>query len=361
MAISLRAAGTATSATAAVTAVNPAVPTGTVAGDLSVLNVWVKPYNATVTTPAGWTKIGEHTNGTTVAGTDTGSMKVLVFVRESATVGAIGNLAQTSANSMGAVINSYQKAAGTTWNYSTWCKGGDAANGANYSATGDAGLSVATGDWVCQATAVNGDVGTLSAFAIAGMTGATLGTYVSQQNAAVTTGNDSRGVIGDIPITAGTSNVAPTFTYTNSSSTSGTTIWLRLREVVAAPVASFTTSATTITAGQTVTFTDTSTNTPTSWAWTFPGGTPASASTKGPHVVTFNTPGTYVVTLQATNAGGSNTTSPGTTITVNAAPTAVAKIWNGTQFRGTGIQVWNGTSWRTDAKVWNGTQWVPFG
>lgn len=230
--ITLRAAGTATSATAAVTAVNPAVPAGATTGDLSHLTVWAKPYSTAITTPSGWTKIGEATNGTTASGTDTGSTKVAVYVLESASVGAIGNITQSGADSMGAVINTYAKDATKSWDVSAFTAGGDSANGANYSATGAAGISVAADDWVLQSTAVNGDVGTPSAFAIGGMSGATLGTYVSRQSAAVTTGNDTRGVVGDIPVTAGSSSSAPTFTYTNASSGSGTTMWLRLRQVV---------------------------------------------------------------------------------------------------------------------------------
>lgn len=84
------------------------------------------------------------------------------------------------------------------------------------------------------------------------------------------------------------------------------------------PVASFTASANTICAGQSITFTSTSTNNPTSVAWTFPGGTPTS-STQATQQVTFNTPGTYTITLVATNPSGSNTTTQ--TITVNAVPT----------------------------------------
>lgn len=233
MTISLRAAGTATGATAAVTAVNPAVPAGATTGDLSVLTVWVKPYNAMITTPTGWTKVGEHTNGTTVAGTDTGSTKVAVYVLEDAAPGAIGNIGQTSANSMGAVVNTYARDEGA-WNYAAFTQGFDATNAANHSATGDAGIGVAAGDWVLQSTAVNGDLGTPSAMAVGGMFGATLGAYVNRQSAAVTTGTDSRGIVGDIPVTAGSSTAAPTFTYTNASAGSGTTIWLRLRLDVAA-------------------------------------------------------------------------------------------------------------------------------
>jgi hypothetical protein len=88
----------------------------------------------------------------------------------------------------------------------------------------------------------------------------------------------------------------------------------------ATPVANFTGTPTTICAGQSVTFTDASTNTPTSWAWTFTGGTPASSTVQNP-VVVYNTPGTYSVTLTATNSSGSSTPFTRTGyITVNAVP-----------------------------------------
>ncbi|HMQ77848.1 MAG TPA: proprotein convertase P-domain-containing protein, partial [Flavobacteriales bacterium] len=74
--------------------------------------------------------------------------------------------------------------------------------------------------------------------------------------------------------------------------------------------------------GGTVTYTDASLLSPTSWAWTFPGGTPSSSTAQNP-VVTYNTPGTYSVTLTATNASGPGTTMTKTGyITVFTAPAA---------------------------------------
>lgn len=72
------------------------------------------------------------------------------------------------------------------------------------------------------------------------------------------------------------------------------------------PVANFTSTATTICAGSSVTFTDLSTNTPTSWAWTFTGGTPATSSAQNPTIL-YSAGGTYQVSLTATNGSGSNT------------------------------------------------------
>ena len=73
-----------------------------------------------------------------------------------------------------------------------------------------------------------------------------------------------------------------------------------------APTADFSGNPLSGCAPMTVNFTDLSLNTPTSWNWTFTGGTPASSTLQNPSV-TYNTPGTYSVTLVATNASGSDT------------------------------------------------------
>ncbi len=91
-----------------------------------------------------------------------------------------------------------------------------------------------------------------------------------------------------------------------------------------APVAAFTISDNTICQNSCITFTDQSTNTPTSWSWTFAGGNPSSSSSQNPGTICFSTSGTYSVTLIATNAFGSNSTSQ--SITVFGLPTANAGV-----------------------------------
>jgi lysophospholipase L1-like esterase len=194
-----------------------------------------KPYTTTITTPTGWTKIGEATNGTVANAADLGSTKIAMYVRENAPVGAIPAITMATADTACAVIHSYSKDASDDWDYSVFTTGGDTTNGTNYSATGSA-IATASGDMVIAATAVNSDLGTVSAQAIGGMSGSTLSQNVRTAGVTgtgtglVTTGNDSRLIVVDALITAGSSAAAPTFTYTNASSTSGTTLWLRLRE-----------------------------------------------------------------------------------------------------------------------------------
>ena len=88
--------------------------------------------------------------------------------------------------------------------------------------------------------------------------------------------------------------------------------------------ADFVGNPTTVLAGGTVQFTDLSTNNPTSWSWTFPGGTPATSTIKNP-IVTYNTPGTYNVTLTASNGNTTDTEIKTNYITVldpSSAPNA---------------------------------------
>lgn len=91
------------------------------------------------------------------------------------------------------------------------------------------------------------------------------------------------------------------------------------------PTASFTTSATSICEGESITFTDASTGTNVNaWTWNFSGGTPATANTQGPHTVTFNTAGTYTVDLTITDANGTDDTVAINLIVVNPPPTVTA-------------------------------------
>jgi len=89
------------------------------------------------------------------------------------------------------------------------------------------------------------------------------------------------------------------------------------RSSAVAPVASFTGTPTVGTAPLTVTFTDSSTNTPTNWNWNFGDGNVSNA--KNP-VHTYVNAGNHTVSLTATNAEGSNTTTMTNYITVSSPP-----------------------------------------
>ncbi len=94
---------------------------------------------------------------------------------------------------------------------------------------------------------------------------------------------------------------------------------------VVAPVAAFSIGGgSEVCAGGTVNFTDQSTNSPSQWAWTFEGGNPATSSAQNPTNVQFASPGTYTISLTASNSGGSNTVTQ--SITVNPLPSATITV-----------------------------------
>lgn len=84
------------------------------------------------------------------------------------------------------------------------------------------------------------------------------------------------------------------------------------------PQAEFSGNPVIILEGQTVDFTDLSIYNPTSWSWSFPGGTPSTFNGQTPPSITYNTAGTYDVTLTVTNANGNDTETKTDYITVNS-------------------------------------------
>ena len=88
---------------------------------------------------------------------------------------------------------------------------------------------------------------------------------------------------------------------------------------VTPPTALFIASPTLLCAGSSVTYTDASTGA-TGWTWSFPNGTPNTATGIGPHVITYNTPGgPYDAQLDVVNAYGTDTDLQSGLITVVAA------------------------------------------
>jgi len=80
-----------------------------------------------------------------------------------------------------------------------------------------------------------------------------------------------------------------------------------------------------ICAGESVDFSDASYNAVSGWTWNFPGGSPSSSSAQNPSV-TYNTPGTYNVSLAATDGTGSQSTTKTAYITVLPAGTMLPYV-----------------------------------
>jgi PKD repeat protein len=76
-------------------------------------------------------------------------------------------------------------------------------------------------------------------------------------------------------------------------------------QVTAPPVANFTSDKQTVLRGGEVAFTDLSSNFSTTWTWSFEGGDPATSNLQNPRVK-YQNPGTFKVTLVASNSQGSS-------------------------------------------------------
>lgn len=92
------------------------------------------------------------------------------------------------------------------------------------------------------------------------------------------------------------------------------------------PIADFSTPLATIKPGTSINFHDLSQGIPSGWNWTFAGGNPASSSLQNPANITYNTEGTYSVTLVASNLFGTNTITRTGYITVTNTPSPVVNF-----------------------------------
>lgn len=125
------------------------------------------------------------------------------------------------------------------------------------------------------------------------------------------------------------SEVNPSHTYTadgtytvilSATNNCGTVTSSQTVTVSTGPTADFTATPSSGCAPLTVELTNTSSSNATAFDWQFPGGTPSSSTEQTPPSVVYDAPGTYTVTLTASNAAGSSTFTQN--IVVNGTPTA---------------------------------------
>ncbi len=145
----------------------------------------------------------------------------------------------------------------------------------------------------------------------------------------------------------------PSHAYTNAgiytvtlTASNATTSSVATKQVVVAAspiVAAFDISNANPAIGANVTFTDKSIGSPTSWQWSFGDGSTSAAQNP---VHAYAGPGTYTVSLIASNGSTSNMASK--TVTVAAAPVFRTLVSVAAQTAGVG-----GTSWRTELNIFN--------
>lgn len=122
------------------------------------------------------------------------------------------------------------------------------------------------------------------------------------------------------------------------------------------PTADFTANRNMVCEGGTITFTDKSWNgTVVSRVWTFPGGTPSTSTVSAP-VVTYNTAGSYPVTLTVTNASGSNSATKQGFVNIGVSTAeAVAPVIESFDDPTVTTQGWIITNYNNDYIYWHQT------
>ena len=186
-------------------------------------------------------------------------------------------------------------------------------------------------------TGVPGTVGYGATFQVQTPDAAGIGSVVLVRPGAATHAFDMEQRLVGVSYTVGTGvlnvtappngNIAPPGYYMlfvlNAAGVPSVARFVRLTSLAnQAPVATITSPASNVTRnpGGAVSFAGTGTDpdgTISAYAWTFPGGSPASSSVASPGNVTYTTPGTYVATLRVTDNGG--LVSPAATRTITIA------------------------------------------
>ena len=205
------------------------------------------------------------------------------------------------------------------------------ASSAGYTAGGTATTWTETGVTASNAPPVGASIGSSGAF------GASSWTTV-----------DVTSLVGTGKLSIALSGINGTAVRMSSRESGATTTPQLVLERASAPppqppVASFTPSLTTQTAGLPISFTDTSTNTPTSWAWDFGDGT--SSTLQNPSH-TWTTAGPYTVSLTATNGVGPSVPAAtvGITIDPDGSPPTTPSTFTATASGSTAINLAWGAS-----------------
>ncbi len=120
----------------------------------------------------------------------------------------------------------------------------------------------------------------------------------------------------------GTYTVTLTATNSAGSNTTSSTGYITVDSIIS-PVVSFSADIKSGTVPFTVQFTDTSSYSPAAWEWSFGDG---SSSTEENPLHTYTTAGSYSVTLTATNAGGSRTTTASNYISASPVTTVSTTV-----------------------------------
>ncbi len=225
------------------TTATPTLQSVTAAGDRVYVCVVSSPPTATVTVPTGWTQVLSVSLGTTVtAGAGVGPRRFTVLYRDYDGAWTMpGFSVSGTGQGITASAHTFRKAATEVFVAETTASGSDTGTGTTLGAvTGNANLSVASGDIVMCLGGISDGGMTFSAQTLTGNTGATNGTVTERSDGNTANGHAVGQSVWTAPITAGgPSTAAPTAQATLSGSSDGGIAFVRVR-VAAAPAGAVT-------------------------------------------------------------------------------------------------------------------------
>ncbi len=242
--------------------------------------------------------------------------------------------ASTTSICVGQSINFTDNSTGGPTSWSWTFPGGTPASSTLQNVTGVTWNTAGTYTVTLTATNSNGNSSTTQVITVNPLPVVTAtanpSTICVGQQTSLTGGGASTYVWNPGNISGSPVNVSPavTTTYTvTGTSVAGCTATAQVTVIVQpcnVPQVSFIASDSSICVGSCINFTDQSSNNPTSWSWTFTGAATGTSTAQNPTNICYNTPGTYAVTLVATNSNGNGTLTKTSYIVVNPPPVANA-------------------------------------
>lgn len=217
--IQFHAQGTILKATSNPTFVAPTQSTA----DFNLLFVVVKPYNGSITPPAGWELLIDTTSGSVASGSDTGSVRLLVYYNMT---GVTGNAVCTSSgtDTIHGVMVSYTKQYPDDVILMALTQGCDTTSGADYSATMADNLKANFSDFMIFFTGSNASFTPTSPTI---STPGTTGNSTQRIADANSTGNHSTIALWDRNVLTGIQSSPSTYTYTTATANVGCTAVIR--------------------------------------------------------------------------------------------------------------------------------------
>ena len=165
------------------------------------------------------------------------------------------------------------------------------------------------------------------------------------------------------PALDNTTTTLYTFTPTAGQCASTATLTITVNNCSAPPVASFSSTDSSICVGDCIDFNDLSSGGPTGWTWYFFGATTISSINQNPTNICYNSVGSFDVALVSSNIAGQDSLFIPGFITVNALPTVTANATNTTICSGDLITLTGGgaSTYTWDNGAFDGVAFSPAG